>query len=279
MRRRLRGVAAALLPFGLLCHPVDRVVPAPVGCYAVAYGPWSFGTQSMSITAGFELRSERQSPVGADSARLVRAVQDTTRTRSVWRRYRGDSITVWWDPYVGVSLGGQTEFTLAVSADTLRGIAELETDQLSDLGRSWATVLAVRVSCDSADSARTGAIVRALGAWASAQVMDSALVARRMVAAFERNRRDDSGVGPTMFSNFVRAYYAAHGRQPPTARDAYPWATGIGKFLPPDLFLDNTAGFPYVLVSHGDRFDVIDVGPDGKRGTADDRVWRNISAR
>jgi hypothetical protein len=279
------GVAAVLLPIGFLGQSVDRTEPAPVGCYAVAYGPWSFGGQSMSITDGFELRSELQSPGGADSARVVRAVtfasvHHATSTRSVWRRYRGDSITVWWDPYVGVvSLGGQTEFTLAVSPDTLRGIAEFETDQVSDLGPSWATVLVVRVSCDSADSSRSGATVRALAAWASAQVMDSALVARRMVEAFERNRRNNDGVGPTMFSDFVREYYAAHGRLPPTARDAYPRTTGIWKFLPRDLFLDNAAGFPYVLVSHGDHFDVIDVGPDGKRGTTDDRVWRNISAR
>jgi hypothetical protein len=272
---------AAVLPVGLLGALIDPTVPAPVGCYAVAYGPWSFGSQSMSITDGFELQNELWPKGGADTARLVRAVT-VARTRGVWRRYRGDSITVWWQPYAGeglISLGGQTQFTLAVSADTLRGIAELETDRVSFLGTSWAVVLAVRISCDVADSSRSAATARALAVWVSAQVLDSALVARRMVAEFERQRRDNDGVGPTMFSDLVREYCAAHGRLPPTARDAYQWTTGFGKFLPADLFLDNAAGFPYVLVSHGDHFDVIDVGPDGKRGTADDRVWRNISAR
>ncbi len=262
------------------------------GCYALAYGPvfpdvLDRARPSKYLTPKrLELRSDVDSVRGGDTTRFVSAVpREQERHRvgyaSDWRRTTHDSIRVYWDPCMvdgGICLGGQTSFALAWAPDTLRGTADMETDQIPFLGQPWAKVLALRVTCDTADTASWRARTAALSAWAAAEPVDTVLGAARALAGFERNKRDTNGTGPTMFSNLVRWFFAKHGRLPRTAREAYPTDDPVLRRLPSAPFLTNVAGFAYRYVPHGRYFDVIDVGPDGRLGTRNDRVWRHIAA-
>jgi hypothetical protein len=133
-------------------------------------------------------------------------------------------------------------------------------------------VLAVRISCDPADSLAWRAKVAELSAWAKAQPVDTGLAIRRALGEFERFERADSGVGPTFFSDLIRSYYTEHGRFPRTAREAFPNGDPEMRLLPPEPFLNNPAGKPYRFVPHGNYFDVIDDGPPR-------RIWLHIKAK
>lgn len=229
------------------------------GCYAIAYGPM-FPTPTVDLTLAptrFELRSEIDTTVHGDTARLVSAVpRESVRGRSVfrseWRRISPDSISIFWDPGTltgNMYLGGQTRFALSFSPDTLRGIAEMQTDQIPFYGEPWAKVLAVRVPCDASDSATWRTTAAALSRWAASQPLDTALGVRRAIASFDRLRRADRGVGPTLFSNLIRAFYAAHHRCPRSTREIYPTPSPSLGFLPPDLVLRDTSGAEYHLIA------------------------------
>jgi hypothetical protein len=275
MRRLLALLACAIA----LAGQVSRAENPPIGCYAIGYTPWSFGGEDELAPHRVELRSEFDTSAHADSGRFVSAVpRESTRGRSLypttWRWIGRDSISVYWDPGLvtsNVYLGGQTRFALAVSPDTLRGIAESETDGVPLLGPPWAKVVAMRIPCEPSDTLVWHKTSDALSAWGRSQPVDTVFGARHALAAFERLRRQDPGIGPTMFSNLIRRFYDKHGRFPRSAREAYPMDDAQFRLLPPNVFLENTQGAPYRFIPHGAYFDVIDDGPPR-------RVWRHISA-
>lgn len=150
MHAALRTAFAAIVSTAVFAQPNG---PRSPRCFALQYGPWSIGSESLSlhepVSQGIALLdsvflpAKNGRPVEYWAVRLP--VSPREPRRATWQVSGQDSVVVtlpiWWS--TGIQL------SLPMSGDTLKGRAEIYVDY-SPATAPWASVTATRTKCPSA---------------------------------------------------------------------------------------------------------------------------------